>query len=101
VKKLFHVAVVLLGALSLYRTDLTSVSVFYGGLLPLLDILFLVYLTVCIVNVCVTRSTALAPSCDVSRRSVFDESNGEYSSVSNAIDCAGRGEAGDCGAGGG
>jgi hypothetical protein len=98
-KKLWHVAVILLGALSLYRTDLTSISMFYGGLLPVLDILFLVYLTVLIVNVFATHATALPPSYDVSLSSALYESSGEHSSVGNDVACTG-GAAGDCSGGG-
>jgi hypothetical protein len=100
VNKLWHVPVILLGALFLYGTDLTSVSMFYGGLLPVLDILFLVYLTVLIVNCFATRGSALPPSYDESLSDVCYESNGEYSSIGNAGECMGNGDAGDCSGGG-
>ena len=90
---------IILGALSLYWTDLMSVSMFYGGILPLIDILFLVYLTVCIVSFFAQRSSSLASSSAVDVSSVVYSSNGAYSSFRSDVDGAGGGDAGDCGGG--
>jgi hypothetical protein len=84
----------------LYWTDLMSVSMFYGGILPVIDILFLVYLTVCIVNVFAQCSSGLTPPSAVDMSSVVYSSNGDYSSYGSDADGAGGGEAGDCSGGG-
>ena len=102
-KKLLHSVVIMLGVLSLYWTDLMSVSMFYGGILPLIDIFFLVYLTVCIVHFFAQRGSALAPlsadytTVDVS--SAVCGSNGAYSSNGSDVDGACGDDAGDCGGG--
>jgi hypothetical protein len=100
VKKLLHSTVVVLGALSLYWTDLMSVSMLYGGILPLIDILFLVYLMICIVNFFAQRGSSLTPSSAVDVSSAVYSSNEDYSSCGSYVDGIGGGDAGDCGAGG-
>jgi hypothetical protein len=100
VKKLLHSVVIMLGVLSLYWTDLMSVSMFYGGILPLIDMLFLVYLTVCIVNFFMRRGSGLAPLPEVDVSNAVYSSNGVYSSFGSDVDGADGGDAGDCGGGG-
>jgi hypothetical protein len=89
--------VITLGALSLYWTDLMSVSMFYGGILPLIDIFFLVYLTVCIVKFFAWRDSGLTPSSAVDMSSAVYSSNGDYSSCGSSVGGAGGGDASDCG----
>jgi hypothetical protein len=89
----------MLGTLSLYWTDLMSVSIFYGGILPLIDIFFLVYLTVCIVKFFAPRSSSLTPSSEVDMSSAVYSSNGDYSSCGSSVGGAGGGDVSDCGGG--
>ena len=100
-KKLLHSVVIALGALSLYWTDLMSVSMFYGGILPLFNIFFLVYLMVCIVKFFAQRGSGLAPSSAVDMSSaVFYSSNGDYSICGSNVGSADGSDASDCGGGG-
>jgi hypothetical protein len=89
----------MLGTLSLYWTDLMSVSMFYGGILPLIDIFFLVYLTVCIVKFFAPRGSGLTPSSAVDMSSVVYSSNGDDRSCVSSVDGAGGGDASYCGGG--
>jgi hypothetical protein len=89
----------MLGTLSLYWTDLMSVSMFYGGVLPLIDIVFLVYLTVGIVKFFAPRGSGLAPSSAVDMSSAVYSNNGDDSSCVSSVNGAGGGDASDCGGG--
>jgi len=100
VKKLLHSVVITLGALSLYWTDLMSVSMFYSGILPLIDIFFLMYLTVGIVKFFAPRGSGLTPSSAVDMSSAVYSGNGDYSICGSNVGGAGGGDASDCGGGG-
>lgn len=101
-KKLLHCIVMLFGGFSLYWTDLTSVSMFYGGMLPLFDIVFLVYLSLLIGHFFVKRGADQGLSSGLEMGSTVYSNNEEYSSVgSDTGDCGSGSDAGDCGGGGG
>jgi hypothetical protein len=90
----------MLGVLSMYWTDLRSMSMFYGGILPLIDIFFLVYLTVGIIKLFAPRGSGLDPSSAVDMSSTVYSSNGDDSSCVSSVNGAARGDASDCGGGG-
>jgi hypothetical protein len=87
-KGVIHLCVIIAGGLSLYWTNLMSPSMFYGGVLPLVDIVFLTYLTVIITHACVKRRGSPVSSVSLDLDSFGGSGDTTCNSSSGDADCS-------------
>jgi hypothetical protein len=86
---LLHCVVLGLGSLALYWTNLMSPSMFYGGVLPICDMLFLAYLATMVTKFFAKRGSNTPLLVDAGVENVMLMSNnGECGSHGSDTHCA-------------